>query len=138
MNLEAAKIVGARVQGLQEEIVRHFSLLAAAGPCDHACRGANQRERGCHSVAGGGGANRQSVDPISKQVAERIVDRALPLQTAHARESGRLDLDREVAFAAAVMASMAAMAVAVVDHAKMRRSERFAQALVDFGGDRSG
>ena len=50
----------------------------------------------------------------------------------------RFDLDGEMAFAAAVMAGMAAMLVAVVDHGETGGSERRAQALVDFGGDGSG
>ena len=49
-----------------------------------------------------------------------------------------LDLDGEMAFAAAVVAGMAAMLRAVVDHGELRRSERFAQAFLDFGGDRAG
>ena len=78
------------------------------------------------------------MDPILHEVAERRVDRALPLKPVHSCKGGGFDLHGEVAFAAAVMACMAAMAVAVVDHSKPGRSERFAQAFLDFGGDRSG
>ena len=50
----------------------------------------------------------------------------------------RLDLDGEMAFAAAVVAGMAAMLGAVVDHGETGRSEGGAQALLDFGGDGAG
>ena len=51
---------------------------------------------------------------------------------------GRFDLDGEMAFAAAVVAGMAAMPGAVVDHREPGRSERGAQALLDLGGDGAG
>lgn len=78
------------------------------------------------------------MDPVLHEVAECRVDRALPLKPVHCREGGGFDLHGEVAFATAVMTGMAAMPVAVVDHLKPGRSERFAQAFLDFGGDRSG
>lgn len=90
------------------------------------------------SVAGRAGADRQSVDPVFHQIAERFIDRALPLKPAHPGKVGRFDLDREMALAAAIMPGVAAMPAAVVDHSKPGRSECFAQAFLDFGGDRSG
>ena len=78
------------------------------------------------------------MDALAHQVAERGVDRALALEAAHAGELGRLDLDGEMAFAAAVVAGMAVMPGAVVDHGEAGGSERGAQALLDLGGDGSG
>ncbi len=78
------------------------------------------------------------MDPLSHQVPQRVVHRALPLKPAFAGEDRRLDLDREMAFAAAVMAGMAAMSIAVVDHSKFIRSEGVAKAFLDFGRYRAG
>jgi DnaJ-like protein len=78
------------------------------------------------------------VDAFAHQVAERGVDGALALEAGLAGESGRFDGDREMAFAAAVVAGMAAMLVAVVDHFEPGRSERLAQAFVDLGRDWAG
>ena len=78
------------------------------------------------------------MDPVAEKVPQREVNGPLALQPGLPLESGRLDFYREMALAAAVMAGMAAMPVAVVDHLKARRSERFTQAFVDFGGDRAG
>ena len=78
------------------------------------------------------------MDPLAHQVAERLVHFALPLKPAHAGKYLGLDLDGEMALAASVMAGMAAMVVAVVDHSKFARSERLAKAFLDFRGDRSG
>ena len=78
------------------------------------------------------------MDPLAHQVAERLVYLALPLKPAHAGKYLGLDLDGEMAFAAAVMAGMASMAVTVVDHSKFVRSESLAKAFLDFCGDRSG
>ena len=82
--------------------------------------------------------DRERMDPLLEQVGERRVDRALPRQPAHACEARRDDLDGEMAFAARIMAGMAAMRLAVVADEKMRRTERFGQAFGDFGGDRPG
>ena len=57
---------------------------------------------------------------------------------AHAGEGLGLDLDGEMAFAAAVVAGMAVVLGAVVDHGEAGGSERGAQALLDFGGDGAG
>jgi hypothetical protein len=82
--------------------------------------------------------DRERVDPLAHQVAERLVHFALPLEAVHAGEYLGLYLDGEMAFAAAVMPGMAAMAVAVVDYSKFVRSERLAKAFLDFRGDGSG
>jgi len=78
------------------------------------------------------------MDPFPHEIPERRIDRALALQPAHPREPGRLDLDGEMAFAAAVVAGMAAMLRAVVDHGEPCRREGGTQAFFDFLGDRTG
>src|SRR5688500_17958556 len=99
-------------------------------------------------AAGGGGRcppspprrarlDRQRVYPLTHQVAERRIDRALAFEPAHPLEPGRDDLDAEMALAAAVVAGMAAMLGAVVADGELRRSERLLQPEGDFGGDRA-
>src|SRR5688500_14786378 len=83
-------------------------------------------------------ADRKRVDAFAHQVTERPVDRPLPLEPAQSGEARRLDLDREMALAAAVVAGVAVMLCAVVDHLQSAGSERFAEAFLDFVGDRSG
>ena len=78
------------------------------------------------------------MDPPFEHVAERRIDRALPVHAALARESLRLDLDREVALAAAVVAGMAMMVRAVVDHGEPGGSKGGAKPLLYFAGDRAG
>ena len=78
------------------------------------------------------------MDSLAHQIAERRIHRALPLETAHSGESRRLDVDSEMAFAAAVVAGMAAMAGTVVDYVKPSGSEPVSQAFLDFRGDGSG
>ena len=58
------------------------------------------------------------MDPLSHQIAQGVIHRALPLKPALACEHRRFDLDGDMAFAAAVMPGMASMAIAVVDHSK--------------------
>ena len=78
------------------------------------------------------------MDPFSQQIAERPVDRALPLKSVHRGERRRFDLDGEVTFIASVMTGMAAMPFAVVDDSKLIGSERRAEAFLDLGGDGPG
>ena len=70
------------------------------------------------------------------EIAQGGEDRALPGDAVPAGEGGGNYADREMALAAAVVAGMAGMAPAVVDHLERDRSEGGAQALVDFGRDR--
>lgn len=74
------------------------------------------------------------MNPLLQQIGERGIDRALTLDAAHAREAGGDDLDREVAFAARIVARMAAVQLAVVANDEMRWSERFDEAPGDFFG----
>jgi hypothetical protein len=90
-------------------------------------------------LVGRPGDDRERVDPFLDKVGERRVDGALAGEAGHAGESGRFDLDGEVALAAfAAIAAMAAMFLAVVAHDEPCRSEGGRQPLVDFGGDRAG
>src|SRR5690606_15544266 len=82
--------------------------------------------------------DRQRVDAVPQQLAERGVDGALAVEPGLARKGGGFDDDGEVAFAAAVVASMAAMLFAVVDHLEPRRGERGVETGRDFGGDGAG
>lgn len=75
------------------------------------------------------------MDSFLQEVGKRCVDRALPRQSIHAGEGGRDDVHGEMAFAAWIVAGMAAMFLAVVNDSQMRRSERLGQTFGDFGGD---
>ena len=75
---------------------------------------------------------------IAHQVAEGGVDGALALQAVHAGEGSRLYLDREMRFAAAIVAGVAAVPGAVVDDFEARRTESLGQPFRDFGGDGAG
>lgn len=81
---------------------------------------------------------RQRMDALMQQIGQRMVHRALPRHPALTDEGRALDLDREVAFARSVMAGMAAMPLAVVDHRKMAGIQCLGQAADDFGGDGAG
>src|SRR3712207_2822018 len=97
--------------------------------------GASPRSNGPVSFAWRPCLDGEGVDPLLEELGKRRIDRALPLKAVHARKLGRLDLDCEVAFAARVMAGMAAMLFAVVDYLELRRSECFGQTSCDLGGD---
>jgi hypothetical protein len=75
---------------------------------------------------------------VPHQVAEGGVDRALALQSVQAGEGFRLYLHREVRFAAAVVAGVAAVPGAVVDDFEARRIEGLDQPFRDFRGDWAG
>ena len=77
------------------------------------------------------------MDALSQQLGEGGVDRALPLNAAHAGKARRDDLDREMAFAARIMAGVAAVQLAVVTDEQMRRIEGLGKASGDFFGDRT-
>ena len=78
------------------------------------------------------------MDPVAKQVGERVVDRALAGEAAHCGKGGRFDGDGEMAFAAAVVAGMAAVSVAVIGNVQPGRSQRRFEAFDDFRGERAG
>jgi hypothetical protein len=78
------------------------------------------------------------VDSLGEEIGQRRVDGALTLDAVLAGEGGGDDLDREMAFAARIVAGMAAMPVAVVDHGEPFGSEGGAKALGDFLGHGAG
>lgn len=74
------------------------------------------------------------MDAVAQQVGERAIDQPLAFDPRNAREGGAFDDHGEVRFAGAVVAHMAAVLAAVVDHFEMRRRERLGEA----GGDQIG
>ena len=64
------------------------------------------------------------MDSIAHQVAERAIDFALTLDTVEPGEGGTFDGQREMAFAAWVMAGVADMMVALVLEVEAGRIER--------------
>lgn len=74
------------------------------------------------------------MDAVREQVGQRAVHCPLARDAVLAGEGGAHDLDREMRFAARVVAGMARMLVAVVNYRQMRRSERVGQAAGDFCG----
>ena len=88
------------------------------GSC-RACAGSGSRS----AFAWGPGLERQGVDALARDVAQRGVDHALALQARCSGERGALDLDGEVRFAAAVIARVAVVAGAVVDDIEVSGSE---------------
>src|SRR5690606_20044620 len=73
------------------------------------------------------GADGERVDAVARNVAERAVDEALALKPVLAGEGCAFDDDGEMRFAAAIIAGMAVVACAVVDHFEAGRGERLLQ-----------
>lgn len=63
------------------------------------------------------------MDARGEQIGERVVDKPLALNARKALKGSALDHDGPVRFARAVVARMAGMMVAVVDHLEVRRGE---------------
>jgi len=80
---------------------------------------------------------RKRVNPLPGNVAECAIHQPLAFEPALAREGDAFDHHREVRFAAAVVARMAVVAGAVVDHVEPRRHEGMAQQGFDLAGDTS-
>jgi hypothetical protein len=78
------------------------------------------------------------MDPLAQQITQRFVHLALPLDAVEPGESGALDHDGEVRFAARIVPGMTGMVAAVVDHGELRRGERSSETGGDFGGDGAG
>ena len=74
------------------------------------------------------------MNALSGNVAERCIDQPLALEPVHAGKAVALDLHGEVAFAAAIVAGMAVVACAVVDHGEVGGGERAREELFDFSG----
>jgi hypothetical protein len=62
---------------------------------------------------------------LPRNIAKGSIDHALTLQARRSRECCALDLHREVGFAGAIVAGMAAMAGAVVHDGEVSGAERF-------------
>jgi DnaJ-like protein len=78
------------------------------------------------------------MDALREDVGQGGVDGALALDAVQTFESGRDDLDGEMALAARIVAGMAAVQRAVVAHNEMGRSERLGETSGDFGGHGTG
>ncbi len=72
------------------------------------------------------------------QVAERGIDRTLALDAASARERGAFDREREMTFAAGVVASVANVVSALVLQIEARRRQGLCEPLDHLTGDGSG
>ena len=77
------------------------------------------------------------MDAFLHQVAERGIDGALAGDAGQAGEGGAFDHQSEMAFAAAVMAGVANMAVALVVEFEPGRGQGCDETLLDLGGDRA-
>ena len=82
--------------------------------------------------------DRQSVDAVVHEVAERGVNEALAGDARVACEGGAFDRQREVAFAARVMTGVANVVRALVLELKARGAKRLGEEARDFGGDGGG
>ena len=81
------------------------------------------------------GLDGEGVDLFREQVGKGGVDEALARDAGLAGEAIRHDVDGEMAFTRSVMAGMAAMLFAVVDHGEMDRRQGGAQPRLDFCGN---
>lgn len=77
------------------------------------------------------------MDAAGEQIGERVVDQSLPLNARKPFEGPALHHHCPVRFAGAVVAEMARMMVAVVDHLELRRSERGSETGGDDIGERA-
>lgn len=63
--------------------------------------------------------DREGMDPLGQQIAQRGIDGALPGDAGLAREGCRDDLHGEVAFAPLIMTGMAPVLFAVIDDSEI-------------------
>lgn len=77
------------------------------------------------------------MDAIGEQVGESGIDRTLAGDAILALECGTDDFYREMRFATRIMAGVARMVMAVIDHGEMRRGECFGKSAGDFGRNRA-
>lgn len=78
------------------------------------------------------------MDAGGEQVGQRLVHQPLPRDAVEAGKDGAFDCHGEVRFAGAVVAEMAGMEVAFVDHLELRRVERGGETGGDDFGERGG
>lgn len=74
------------------------------------------------------------MDPLPWDVAERLIDHSLPHHPRNARKCTTFNLNREVRFAAAIIAAMARMVAAIIDHSKVVGGESRDQQRLHFFG----
>ncbi len=72
------------------------------------------------------------MDPVSGNIPQRPVDQPLPLKPRHSGKGGAFDLYAKMRFPAAIIAAVAGMAGAVIDHYKAAWGEGGAKNLFDF------
>jgi hypothetical protein len=77
------------------------------------------------------------MDPVPRQVAQRLIDHPLTHHTRDADKGRALDPHGKMRFARAIVAHMPGVMRRVVDHLQYGRGQRIAQQLVDFAGDRA-
>lgn len=90
------------------------------------------------SLARRAGLDGDGVDAIAGDVAQRGVDQPLAVEPRDAGESGALDQDGKVRFAAPVIARMSPMGGGIIDDLKAGRSEGGGQQLPHFKREWSG
>lgn len=78
------------------------------------------------------------MDAAGEQIGENLIDQPLPPHAVHPGEQCALHLYREMALARAVMASVAAVVLALVAHDEPCGGERRAETALDLGGDGAG
>ncbi len=73
------------------------------------------------------------MNPLPRQIAQRLVHHPLAHNAVYASKGCAFDFDGEVAFARAIIAAMAMVRCAVVDHGKMGWGKGRSQQLFHFG-----
>lgn len=86
-------------------------------------------------LAGRARLDGQRMDALDQQLGERLIHQPLAGDAIQALEGGRDDLDGEMALATRIMAGVAPMLLAVVDHGELCRRQGGGEAAGDFGGD---
>lgn len=76
--------------------------------------------------------DRQCVNPLPGDIAQRAVDHPLPFQPGHAGKGGTFDLYSEMRCAAAIIAAVAVVLGAVVYYSKAAGREGGVKNLFDF------
>ena len=76
--------------------------------------------------------DRQCVDPLSGNIAQRRVDHALPLKSRDTVKSFAFDHNGEVRFAAAIVTGMPVVQCAVIDNIEVGGMKRCAQQFFHF------
>ena len=77
------------------------------------------------------------MDALGEQIGQGGIDQALTLDPALAGKCGRDDFDRKMTLATRIMAGMALMTCAVVDHGKAFRGQGGAEPPFDFSRNRA-